>query len=47
MQANPCGNIAFKTAYAGGATATTAYNSLGQMTNQVDPDGVVNLYLYN
>ena len=40
----------YKTVYAAASqspSATTAYNSIGQMTNQVSPDGVVTLYTYN
>jgi RHS repeat-associated protein len=39
-----------KTVYAaasGTPTATSAYNNLGQLIKQVDPDGVTNLYQYN
>lgn len=34
-------------AYMDGASATMAYNSLGQMTASTDPDGVTTLYAYN
>jgi YD repeat-containing protein len=34
-------------AYPGGAAASTAYNSLGQMISQTDPDGIVTLFAYD
>src|SRR6266498_1468167 len=39
----------WKTVYAGATTPTSLnfYNNKGQLTNQVDPDGVTNLFQYN
>jgi RHS repeat-associated protein len=36
-----------KTVYVDGAEATSLYNGLGQLSTQIDPDGVTTLYQYN
>ena len=38
---------AYKTLYPGNAFSQTWYNSQGQLTKQVDPDGVITLHAYN
>ncbi|MEI6785350.1 MAG: type IV secretion protein Rhs, partial [Verrucomicrobiota bacterium] len=37
----------YKTLYPDNAFSQSWYNNLGQLTNQVDPDGVITLYAYN
>jgi RHS repeat-associated protein len=37
----------YKTLYADGAFSQTFYNDLGQVSKEVDPDGVTTLYQYN
>lgn len=38
---------AYKTVFSGGATNQSFYNNHGQLTNQIDPDGVSTLYAYD
>jgi RHS repeat-associated protein len=37
----------YKTVYPDGAAATSYFNNKGQLTKQVDPDGIITLYDYN